>query len=180
MSYGILLRKYKNVSFCFQTRDEIVIYVSTCGWDDDEVRFVLDQHAELDFRSASSPKQQSAGRNVTSFGHIISYLRVDPWALRLYHRWYQRYLPTLYLNSPKFSHELWHFTPQVQKRQFLFSNQGWNRYLRVYPWALRLYHILWREQVNYQWDDDEVRFVLDQHAELDFRSASSENSRSFY
>ena len=31
----------------------------------------------------------------------------------------------------------------------------------------------WREQVNFQWDDDEVRFVLDQHAELDFYSASS-------
>jgi len=30
--------------------------------------------------------------------------------------------------------------------------------------------ILWREQVNFQWDDDEVRFVLDQHAELDFYS----------
>jgi len=29
-------------------------------WDDDEVRFVLDQHAELDFYSASSLKQQSA------------------------------------------------------------------------------------------------------------------------
>ena len=28
--------------------------------------------------------------------------------------------------------------------------------------------ISWREQVNFQWDDDEVRFVLDQHAELDF------------
>ena len=27
------------------------------------------------------------------------------------------------------------------------------------------------EQVNFQWDDDEVRFVLDQHA--DFYSASS-------
>jgi hypothetical protein len=40
-------------------------------WDDDEVRFVLDQHAELDFFSASSLKQQSAGRNVTPFGHII-------------------------------------------------------------------------------------------------------------
>ena len=26
----------------------------------------------------------------------------------------------------------------------------------------------WREQVNFQWDDHEVRFVLDQHAELDF------------
>jgi hypothetical protein len=24
--------------------------------------------------------------------------------------------------------------------------------------------ISWREQVNFQWDDDEVRFVLDQHA----------------
>jgi hypothetical protein len=40
-------------------------------WDDDEVRFILDQHAELDFYSASSLKQQSAGRNVTPFGHII-------------------------------------------------------------------------------------------------------------
>jgi hypothetical protein len=26
----------------------------------------------------------------------------------------------------------------------------------------------WWEQVNFQWDDDEIRFVLDQHAELDF------------
>jgi hypothetical protein len=41
-------------------------------WDDDEVRFVLDQNDELDFNSASSLKQQSAGRNVTPFRHIIS------------------------------------------------------------------------------------------------------------
>jgi hypothetical protein len=33
--------------------------------------------------------------------------------------------------------------------------------------------ISWREQVNFQWDDDEVRFALDQHAELDFYSASA-------
>jgi hypothetical protein len=47
---------------------------------------------------------------------------------------------TINTNSPKFSHELWHFTPQVQKRhdyvikrtrksiknQFLFSNRGYN------------------------------------------------------
>jgi len=26
----------------------------------------------------------------------------------------------------------------------------------------------WREQVNFQRDDDEIRFVLDQHAELNF------------
>ena len=32
--------------------------------------------------------------------------------------------------------------------------------------------ISWREQVNFQRDDDEVRFVLDQHAELDFYSVS--------
>jgi hypothetical protein len=32
--------------------------------------------------------------------------------------------------------------------------------------------ILWREQVNFQWDDDEIRFVLDQRAELHLHSAS--------
>jgi hypothetical protein len=32
--------------------------------------------------------------------------------------------------------------------------------------------ISWQEQVNFQWDDDEVRFVLDKHTELDFYSAS--------
>ena len=34
-------------------------------------RFVLDQHAELDFYSASSLKQQSADRHVAPLGHII-------------------------------------------------------------------------------------------------------------
>jgi hypothetical protein len=38
---------------------------------DDEVRFVLDQHAELDLYSDSSPKQQSADRHVAPLGHII-------------------------------------------------------------------------------------------------------------
>jgi hypothetical protein len=33
--------------------------------------------------------------------------------------------------------------------------------------------ITWWEQVNFQWDDDEVSFVLDQQAELDLYSASS-------
>jgi hypothetical protein len=36
----------------------------------DEVRFVLDQHAEMDFDSASSLKKQSAGRHVAPLGHI--------------------------------------------------------------------------------------------------------------
>ena len=40
-------------------------------WDYDEVRFVLDQHAELEFYSASSLKQQSVGRHVAPLGHII-------------------------------------------------------------------------------------------------------------
>ena len=33
--------------------------------------------------------------------------------------------------------------------------------------------ISWREQDNIQGDDDEVRFVLDQHAWLDFYRPSS-------
>jgi len=40
----------------------------------------------------------------------------------------------------------------------------------------QFFSYIWREQVNYQWDDDEVRFVLDQHAELDFHNASSETT----
>jgi hypothetical protein len=44
-------------------------YVSQ--WDDDEVRFVLDRHTELDFHSASTLKQQSTSRHVAPFRHII-------------------------------------------------------------------------------------------------------------
>jgi len=40
-------------------------------WNADNVRFVLDQHAELDFYSATSLKQQSVDRHVAPLGHII-------------------------------------------------------------------------------------------------------------
>ena len=47
-------------------------------------------------------------------------------------------------------------------------------------WAIVVYRqlsnfsaISWREQVNFQWDNDEIRFLLDQHAGLDFYSGSS-------
>jgi hypothetical protein len=36
-----------------------------------DVRFVQDQHVELDFYSASSLKQHSSGRHVAPLGHII-------------------------------------------------------------------------------------------------------------
>ena len=36
----------------------------TFQWDDDKIRFVLHQHAELDFSNAVSLKQQSTGRHV--------------------------------------------------------------------------------------------------------------------
>ena len=40
--------------------------------EDDEVRFVLDQHVELDFTVlAREPKQQSADRHVAPLEHII-------------------------------------------------------------------------------------------------------------
>jgi hypothetical protein len=35
------------------------------------LRFVLDHHAEVDFYSASSLKQQSAGKHVTPLEHLI-------------------------------------------------------------------------------------------------------------
>ena len=38
--------------------------------------------------------------------------------------------------------------------------------------------IFWREQVNFQWADDDVRFVLDQHTEFDLYSASSQKQQS--
>ena len=38
---------------------------------DDDVRFVPDQHTEMDLYSASSLKQQFAGRHVDPLGHII-------------------------------------------------------------------------------------------------------------
>ena len=46
-------------------------------WEDDEVCFVLDQHADFFFfffYSSSSLKQQSVDRNVAPLGHIITYL----------------------------------------------------------------------------------------------------------
>jgi hypothetical protein len=39
--------------------------------DDGEVRFVPDQHADMDFYCASSLKQQSADRYVAPLRHII-------------------------------------------------------------------------------------------------------------
>ena len=39
--------------------------------NDDDVHFVLDQNTELDFYSANTLNQQSAGRHVTPLGHII-------------------------------------------------------------------------------------------------------------
>ena len=40
-------------------------------WNDDDVCFVLDQHAELDLYSASSLKQQYAYSHVAPLGHIL-------------------------------------------------------------------------------------------------------------
>jgi hypothetical protein len=42
-------------------------------WDDDEVCFVQDQHALLDFYIASSLKQQSADTHIAPHGHITHY-----------------------------------------------------------------------------------------------------------
>jgi hypothetical protein len=49
----------------------IMARTSYMQWNDDDVRFVLDQHAELYFFSASLLKQQSTERHVTPLGHIF-------------------------------------------------------------------------------------------------------------
>ena len=40
-------------------------------WNDDDVCFVLDQHAEIDFTVLVELKQQSTGRHVAPLRHII-------------------------------------------------------------------------------------------------------------
>jgi hypothetical protein len=62
----ILIPSQPVCSFSLSWREQV-----NFQWDDDEFRFVQDQHAELDFHSASSLKQQSAGRHVAPLGHII-------------------------------------------------------------------------------------------------------------
>ena len=42
-------------------------------WDDDEVRFLLDQHACLEYYIASLLKQQSKDKYVAPLGHIIMF-----------------------------------------------------------------------------------------------------------
>ena len=57
-----------------QITNKLYVYYSwqeqvNIQWDD--VPFVLDQHANLDFYSANSLKQQSTGRHIAPLGHII-------------------------------------------------------------------------------------------------------------
>ena len=57
-------------------REVIVRFVDISGlvdhrWQNDDAGYVLDHYSELDFYSASSLKQQSAGRDVASLEHII-------------------------------------------------------------------------------------------------------------
>jgi hypothetical protein len=46
-------------------------------WDDNDVCFVLDQHSELDFNSASSLKQESAVISNLTTGGVIALYVVD-------------------------------------------------------------------------------------------------------
>jgi len=69
---GILKEMDINVVWLFNTNSAISWreqFNLQCDYD--EVRFVLDQHAYLDFYSASSLMQQSADRHVVPLRHII-------------------------------------------------------------------------------------------------------------
>jgi hypothetical protein len=61
-----------NACFSLNTCNDILLREQVCfQWNDDDVRFVLDQDVEFYFYSASSLKQQSAGRPVAPLWHII-------------------------------------------------------------------------------------------------------------
>ena len=50
-------------------------------WDDDEARFVLEQHAKFDVYSARWLKQQSADTHIAPLRHIILILSQPVFAL---------------------------------------------------------------------------------------------------
>ena len=58
------------MSECYLNANSAIVQLYH-GENDNEVHFVLDQHAVLDFYSASSLKQQSVNRHVAPLGHII-------------------------------------------------------------------------------------------------------------
>ena len=61
--------------FCLTQYEQFFSYImartSNIQWDDNDIRFVLDQHAELVFFSAISLKQQSTDRHVAPIWPII-------------------------------------------------------------------------------------------------------------
>jgi hypothetical protein len=57
---GICCFSAKHVALRRKSKD----WLARFQWDDVEVPFVLEQHAELDYYSASSLKQQSVGRHI--------------------------------------------------------------------------------------------------------------------
>ena len=65
-TYICAFTKLKGSNFTATSYREQVTY----QWDNEEICFVLDQHAKLDFYSASSLKQQSVDRYVVPLWHI--------------------------------------------------------------------------------------------------------------
>jgi len=45
-----------------------------------------------------------------------------------------------------------------------YNNYGSEKVIVIQHQRSNLSAISWREQVNFQWDDDEVRFLLNEHA----------------
>jgi hypothetical protein len=66
------LHKIKyNERLLFNAKWAIIQLQVIYPWDDEDVRLLLDQLAELDFYSVNLLKQQSVGRHVAPLRHII-------------------------------------------------------------------------------------------------------------
>ena len=74
-----LLRNEQRLSY-------IMAIIGYIWWDDDDIHFVLDQHAYFDFYVTSSLKQQPTGRNIVTIWHIILILNLPIVALTTYYR----------------------------------------------------------------------------------------------
>ena len=92
----LLLSKFVSINFFYWNEWMIWAKRQSISWQEQvtfiDVRFVLDQHVDLDLYNANSVKQQSNSRHVASLGHIIGVI-VDvivfttTIAISAYHHW---------------------------------------------------------------------------------------------
>ena len=106
----------------------IIIRTSYIWWNDNDVHFVLDQHAQLDFYTASSLKQKSAGRHVAPHYSDSEPANLCSFSLMLHSKWrsnkYQFYRFCFEATSLKMS--MLTITPAIK---FIVWKRGYHHHI---------------------------------------------------